>query len=203
MNNLATAYQAAGQLDLALPLFQETLAKMKAKLGANHPYTLTTAGNLGHAYCQQGQYGDAEPLLALWLDKVGRKLPTPTPTLALRLNLLGTCRVALKQYAAAEAPLRDSLAIYLKFQPKGVLRYDTESLLGAALAGQEKDAEAEPLLTGSAKVLLASAAKLSPANQKLAAAAAQRVIDFYAARGNADEAARWRQLRDQAFAPPK
>ena len=40
MSNLAGAYQAAGKLDLALPLFEETLKLRKAKLGPDHPDTL-------------------------------------------------------------------------------------------------------------------------------------------------------------------
>ena len=36
----------------------------------------------------------------------------------------------------------------------------------------------------------------------MALAAVERVIDFYAAQGNADEAANWRKRRDEAF-PPK
>ena len=37
MNNLAVAYQDAGKLDLALPLFEETLKLTKAKLAPNIP----------------------------------------------------------------------------------------------------------------------------------------------------------------------
>jgi hypothetical protein len=33
-------YQDAGKLDLALPLYEETLRLTKAKLGADHPQTL-------------------------------------------------------------------------------------------------------------------------------------------------------------------
>ena len=40
MNQLAWAYQDAGKLDLALPLFEETLERTKAKLGPDHPDTL-------------------------------------------------------------------------------------------------------------------------------------------------------------------
>ena len=37
MANLARAYRAAGKLDLALPLYEETLKLRKAKLGLEHP----------------------------------------------------------------------------------------------------------------------------------------------------------------------
>ena len=45
MHNLAAAYQAAGQLDKALPLFEQTLAKRKEKLGLDHPNTLGSMNN--------------------------------------------------------------------------------------------------------------------------------------------------------------
>jgi len=37
MSNLASAYQAAGQLDKALPLYQQTLAKRMAALATITP----------------------------------------------------------------------------------------------------------------------------------------------------------------------
>ena len=40
------AYQDAGKLDLALPLFEETLKLGKAKLGPEHPDTLASMNNL-------------------------------------------------------------------------------------------------------------------------------------------------------------
>jgi serine/threonine protein kinase len=202
MTNLAVAYQDAGKVDLALPLFIEALQKRKAQLGAGHPDTLSSMNSLAGAYYQSQQHADAEALLAEWLQRQRPKLPPDHLQVALNLNRLGACRVKLQKYAAAEQPLRDSLDIYVKKQPNAVLRYDTASLLGAALAGQHKYAEAAPLLVGSAKVFLSNAAKLSPAYRKLAVAAVERVIAFYTSQDDADEAARWRQLRDEAFPPP-
>ena len=44
---VALAYQAAGWLTEALPLFEETLKGLKAKLGLQHPLTLQIMNNLG------------------------------------------------------------------------------------------------------------------------------------------------------------
>ena len=63
MNNLAGAYQAAGKLDLALPLFEETLPLLKAKLGTDHPLTLTCMNNLADAYRDAGKLDRQLPLL--------------------------------------------------------------------------------------------------------------------------------------------
>jgi tetratricopeptide (TPR) repeat protein len=63
MNNLATGYQAAGQLDLALPLYEETLKLRKARLGADHLDTLASMSNLAAGYQAAGKLDLALPLL--------------------------------------------------------------------------------------------------------------------------------------------
>src|SRR5262249_46320300 len=113
--------------------------------------------------------------------------------IALRLKMLGECRVLLKKYAEAQGPLQDSLAIYLKKQPKDILRHMTAILLGAALLGQKKYADAEPLLLHGAKELVAQAANLSPANRQLALAVVQRIAELYETAQQPEQAEGWRQ----------
>ncbi len=48
-NNLAGAYQSAGQLDQAIPLFQATLTDSERVLGPNHPTTRLVRNNLRRA----------------------------------------------------------------------------------------------------------------------------------------------------------
>jgi Tetratricopeptide repeat len=50
-NNLAYAWQAAGDLGRAIPLYEQTLADSVRVLGADHPQTKTVRGNLAAA-CQ-------------------------------------------------------------------------------------------------------------------------------------------------------
>ena len=60
MSNLALGYEAAGKLDLALPLYEETLKLRKAVLGPEHPDTLTSMNNLAVGYCKTaGKIGQA------------------------------------------------------------------------------------------------------------------------------------------------
>ncbi len=47
-NELAGAYQAAGRLGEAIPLFEATLADRERVLGADHPDTLTSRNNLAN-----------------------------------------------------------------------------------------------------------------------------------------------------------
>ena len=45
-NNLAGAYQSAGDLGRAIPLYEQTLAGSVRVLGADHPQTKIVRGNL-------------------------------------------------------------------------------------------------------------------------------------------------------------
>ena len=139
--------------------------------------------------------------MQLWLGVQGPRLDLDDVQLATQLALLGACQFMQHKLVDAEKSLRQSLAINTKKAPNTAFCHGTESLLGAALVGQKRLAEAEPLLVGSAKALIADAAKLSPAEKKYAVVAIDRVIQFYGAQGNAGEAAQWRKRRGEAFAP--
>ena len=89
MNNLATGcIEDAGKLDLALPLFEETLKLMKAKLGPDHPDTLACMSNLANAYRVAGKLDLALPLSEETLKLMKAKLgPDHPDTLASMSNL--------------------------------------------------------------------------------------------------------------------
>jgi serine/threonine protein kinase/tetratricopeptide (TPR) repeat protein len=55
MNNLASAYMDDGKLDLALPLYEETLKLRRAKLGPDHADTLLSMNNLAEGYRSAGK----------------------------------------------------------------------------------------------------------------------------------------------------
>ncbi len=88
MNNLAAGYWAGGKLDLAVPLFEETLKLEKARLGPEHPGTLQTQANLGVNYRDAGKFDLAVPLFEELLRLQKAKLgPEHPDTLLSRLNL--------------------------------------------------------------------------------------------------------------------
>jgi tetratricopeptide (TPR) repeat protein len=88
MNNLAVAYQDNGQLKKALPLFEETLAKRKRVLGADHPDTLTSMNNLASAYRADGQLKKALPLLEETVAKSKLVLGADHPNTLTSMNNL-------------------------------------------------------------------------------------------------------------------
>ena len=62
-NNLASAYESAGRLGEAIPLYEQVLADRVRVLGDDHPQTLTSRNNLAYAYLAAGR---VEELLALF-----------------------------------------------------------------------------------------------------------------------------------------
>ena len=91
MNNLANSYSALGRHAEALKLREETLALQKAKLGPDHPDTLTSMNNLANSYAALGRHAEAlklhEETLALQKTKLG---PDHPDTLKSMNNLAGS-----------------------------------------------------------------------------------------------------------------
>ena len=88
--NLANAYQDAGRLDEAIPLYAEVVGDSARLLGPDHPDTLTSRNNLAYAYRAAGRLGEAIPLYEQVLADRVRVLGDDHPdTLASRNNLAG------------------------------------------------------------------------------------------------------------------
>ena len=89
-NNLAGAYQAAGRLDEAIPLYEQNLEDRTRILGPHHPDTLTARNNLANAYHDAGRLNEAITLHEQNLKDRTRILEPHHPdTLNSRNNLAG------------------------------------------------------------------------------------------------------------------
>ncbi len=88
MNNLALGYHSAGRLDEAVPLLEETLPLRKAKLGDEHPSTLTSMNNLAAGYYSAGRLDEAIPLLKETLGLCKAKLGDEHPDTLNSMNSL-------------------------------------------------------------------------------------------------------------------
>jgi hypothetical protein len=99
----------------------------------------------------------------------------------------------------AESLLRECLAIRGKKQPGDWGTSSVKSTLGGALAGQNKYAEAEPLLLQGYEELKDREAKI-PAHGKIRLVQAlERLVQLYDAWGKKDKADEWRKK----VPPPK
>ena len=197
MNNLAQAYQAAGKLDVALPLFEETLKLRKAKLGPDHPNTLTTMNNLGKAYCDAKQGEKAAPLLTVFVAAQRKRSKPDDPGFTGLLAQVSLELLKCEQFATAEDMLRECLTIREKTQPDDWTTFDTQSMLGGAILGQKKYADAEPLLLKGYEGMKAREKTIpqSGGGELRIPEALDRLIELYTATKKPDEVKKYKELR--------
>jgi hypothetical protein len=101
-----------------------------------------------------------------------------------------------RNYAAAEPLLRECLAAREETQPDTWTTFHTKSRLGEALAGQQKHADAEPLLLAGYEGLKRREADIPPQRGVRLTQTLERLVEFYTAWGRADEADDWRKRLD-------
>src|SRR6185436_2668228 len=99
-----------------------------------------------------------------------------------------------EQFTAAEPYLRESLKIRQEKNPNDWALSITRSMLGAALAGQKKFAEAEPLLVGGYEGIKDREADIGPFYQQRMTEALRRLVDLYTAWDKPEQAEKWRGL---------
>jgi tetratricopeptide (TPR) repeat protein len=126
MQNLAAAYENAGKLDLAVPLYEETFKLRKAKLGPDNPQTLSTMASLGRSLLKRKAFTRAEPLLRECLAIRENAGPDEWQTFYAQ-SLLGGAPLGQKNYAGAEPYLRQGYEA-MKQQEKAIPRPSATSL---------------------------------------------------------------------------
>jgi tetratricopeptide (TPR) repeat protein len=195
MNNLGMAYHAAGQFDKALPLVAEALRRREATLGPDHPGTIDYKGNLGKVYVAAGQGGKAAVVLGEFVAGVRKRHPTDDPQFAMLLAQVALELLQCGQHAAAEEMLRECVAIREKRAPDAWSTFNAQSMLGEALVGQKKYADAEPLLLAGYEGMKKREKTIPPPAATRIPEALDRLIDLYTATDRPDEAMKWRAER--------
>jgi serine/threonine protein kinase len=192
-NNLAEAYHDAGRVADAVALHEGTLRLRTAKLGPDHPQTLTTRNNLAGTYESLGRWAEAEALRGETLARRRKTTPPDSPLLAGDLDGLGRNLLEQSKWPEAEPVLRESLAIREMKLPDDWSRFNTMSLLGGALLGRGKYAEAEPLVVPGYEGMKARAATIAAQVKHRLLEAAERVVRLYEAWGKPDTAREWKE----------
>jgi tetratricopeptide (TPR) repeat protein len=127
MNDLANSYAAVGRRAEARELHEATLALQKARLGPDHPDTLTTLNDLASSYAALGRNDEALKLREETLRRRRAKLGADHPdTLRSRLSM-ATSLVRLGRGAEAAADCRRAAETW-----ETLGRSDAESLYHAA-----------------------------------------------------------------------
>jgi tetratricopeptide (TPR) repeat protein len=194
MDNLAEDYKDAGRLAEALQLLEETLRLRRAKLGPEHLDTQTAMDRLAKSYWAANRLDRCVPLfeesLKLHEKKHGRThLSTLWAIADLGLSYKDAGRLA------DALPLRESLATRERAQPEAWTTFNSQSLLGGALLGQKKYAEAEPLLRKGYEGIKAREKAIPPRGATRIPEVLDRLIELYTATKKPEEVKRWQAER--------
>ena len=199
--NLANAYLTVGRTTEAIEMQEATLTIEESKLGPDHPDTLVSRVNLARAYRAAGRLTDALPLFEDTLKRCKAKLGPDHPNTLIVMNELTAAYLVARRWAEAETLARDCLDLREKKQPDDWWKFHTMSQLGAALLGQKKYAEAEPLLLQGYEGLKAREAKIPAPRKDSLAESAAWIVKLYEAWGKTDKAAEWRKTLATATGP--
>jgi serine/threonine protein kinase len=108
-NTLGRSLLGLGEFPLAVEVFQKALDTRKARLGPDHPDTLTSMNSLALAYRASGQLARAVPFLEATLEKRKAKLGPDHPYTLLSMNNLALGYQDSGQLAKAVALYEEAL----------------------------------------------------------------------------------------------
>jgi tetratricopeptide (TPR) repeat protein len=188
--NLGVNYKDAGRLAEALPLLEESY-----RAGKKNPELRWVGTQLLDAYAQAKSTTEVRALVKELLDDARRTLPPESPALAGMLAQLGAVLLDNRSFADTEPLLRECLSIRERKQPDDWTTFNTQSLLGGALLGQNQVAAAEPLLLAGYEGMKKREKTMQPANRSRLANASGRLVDLYTATKRPDELKRWQAER--------
>jgi serine/threonine protein kinase len=192
---LAETHQAEGRLDAAESMFAQAIAGWRRTLGTEYGGSLLGMNPLAELHIAEGHADKAEPVL-VEARRVGARQGDQGWFIADTSSALARLRLMQREFIDAEAAARRALAIRLDRHPDHWTRFDGMSLLGGALAGQKKFAEAEPLLIQGYEGLKERRERIPFLwRTKRPAQAGARVVELYEAWGKKDKADEWRKKK--------
>jgi tetratricopeptide (TPR) repeat protein len=185
---------ARGRFDSAFAADRAILEDSRAQLGADDRLTITAGLALARVLAARGDREATAPLYRTALESA-RKNPADCETLAAALAESGRSRLSVADWTTAESLLREALAIRETAMPQHWRTAEARSLLGAALLGQNKPAEAAPLLRSGYEAMAKHPAWIPLVDRPRLAEALDRLIAAGEAVGTKDELATWKAER--------
>jgi serine/threonine protein kinase len=204
MGNLGQAYLVAGRLMDAIRLLEDALQRARKNSKEFPAQLIWIPGVLAETYDRDGQFAKAEAIYRDFLEQARRQFGSDDPRTAEMLAGLSFNQLCQHKFNDAERLLRDCLKIWEAKQLDNWLTFNVRSLLGSALLGQKKYAEAEPLLLQGYDGMKAREAKIRPRSKVCLTEALERLVQLYEAVDKKDEAVKWRkQLEERKAARNK
>jgi len=191
-NNLAALYRYQGKYAQAEALYTKAVDGRRRALGEQNPDTLVSRNDLAAMYESQGKYEQAEALFAEVLEARRRVLGPDHPVTSSTLASVGRVRLRQRKFAEAEPVLREALNGQEKKSPDGWPRFNSQSLLGGALAGEGEYGEAERLLLSGYEGLIQRESKIPWPLRSVLEQAGDRIVQLYQDWNKPGKAAEWR-----------
>jgi tetratricopeptide (TPR) repeat protein len=194
MSGLVDAYRDGGRLAEAMALYERVLDGFKSAHGPESQSNINPMRGFARACQRAGKLDRAERVLREALAILQKRQPSPSCR-GERARLLGILanNMYLKQrYAEAELLIREALTLWGEVSRDDVKISYGESLLGAVLLGQQRYAEAEPLiLQGYEGVKRWEATQHNTELDIIEAV--ERVVRFYEVTNQPEKARAWRE----------
>ena len=189
LNSLGFVLRLLGRLEESETIAREALALREKRYGDDHPLVATSLSTVALTLAALGRGEEAEALVRRAIAIQHEKLGPEHPNYGSTLSRLGEWLVADERYEEAEPLLREALRIERKGLPAGSARAaQTAIRLGTCLTGLDRFAEAEKLLLDGYEALL----ERRGAQHKDTQGALRHIVDHYVARGDDEQAARYR-----------
>jgi len=195
MHHLAMNYGDVDRLAESMALHEECLELLKTTKAREPEATHWCRMTCAQACQRAGRLERADCLLREALEQ-NRKCPDSLYRRGRTANALGWLALNLllqQHYAEAEPHARQAVAIFAKQRPDDPRRFYWVSLLGDVLRGQQKYAEAEPLLLQGYEGMKQREAIMHANERRRLAEAGERVVRFYEITQQPEKARVWRK----------
>jgi eukaryotic-like serine/threonine-protein kinase len=193
---LGVSYKVTGRLAKALPLLEQGSRAVR-----KYPNLRFVRDPLLDTYVTLGRSDLAAALVNDTLAEARAALPQDSPQLAGVLANVGSSLLKTESWAKAETVLREAVTIRDSKEPGAWGTFNTKSMLGAALVGQLKYAEAEPLVIHGYEEMKAREATIPATARRSLYEATERVVRLYEAWGKREAAAKWKAMLGLADLP--
>jgi serine/threonine protein kinase len=195
MHHLAMCYTRGGRLAESLALYRELLDSLKSTNGPEHDSTIWPRMTFAQAHQKAGELEQADLLLREALAAIQKQVPSFRwrAARARTLGWLARSQLLRKNDHEAEALLRETVSVLDQSEVSVDPSHSYwKCLLGAALLGQGKIEEAEPLILQSYKNMKNGSATHHVERNRLAEAG-EWVVRFYEATNQPEKARAWRE----------
>lgn len=186
--NLGVNYKDAGRLDEAIPLLEEA-----HEASQRIPQIMWVGDQLLDAYIKAGHTSKLDSLFEERLALMRQRFAPDTTPRANSLEAISRTLMEAGYFGRAEPLIRECLSIRQEIQPDSWTTFSAQSLLGAALLGQEKISAAEPLLLQGYEGMNDRLDSIEMPYRSRVIESLTKLVELYEAKESPEEVARWQE----------